>query len=118
MSPIDEYLSRLSEDQRAALQAMREVVHAAAPEAEECVSYQVPAFRLEGKVLVGFGAAKGHCVFYPMSGSTIEDFKERLAGYETTKGSVKFPADRPLPPDLIRAMVVARIAENKRLSKS
>jgi uncharacterized protein YdhG (YjbR/CyaY superfamily) len=115
---IDDYLSRLPEEQRAALQAVREIVHAEAPGAEECISYQVPAFRLDGKVLVGFGAGKGHCTFFPMSGSTVADFKERLVGYETTKGSVKFPVDRPLPPDLIRAMIAARMAENQRNAKS
>lgn len=114
MTPFDEYLSRLPEEQQAALQALREVIHAAAPGAVECISYQLPAFRLDGKVLVGLGAGKGHCAFYPMSGSTVAEFRARLAGYETTKGSVKFKADQPLPPDLIRAMVAARIAENKR----
>jgi uncharacterized protein YdhG (YjbR/CyaY superfamily) len=118
LNPIDDYLSRLPEEQRAALQAVREIVRAAAPGAEECISYQVPAFRLDGNVLVGFGARKGRCIFFPMSGSTVADFKERLAGYETTKGSVKFNADRPLPPDLIEAMVAARMAENRRVSKS
>jgi uncharacterized protein YdhG (YjbR/CyaY superfamily) len=117
MSPIDDYLSRLPEEQRGALQAVREIVRGAAPGVEECISYQVPAFRLDGKVLVGFGAGKVHCAFYPMSGSTVADFKDRLTGYETTKGSVKFKAEQPLGPDLIKAMVAARIAENRQPAK-
>ena len=67
---IDEYLALVSEDKRAALQALREIIHAAAPDAEECISYQMPAFRLNG-MLVGFAAAKAHCALYAWNGSTV-----------------------------------------------
>lgn len=109
---IDEYLAALSDDQRAALEKIRKTIRAAAPGAEECISYQLPAFRLDGKVLVGFGATSKHCAFYLMSGSTVEAHKDELAGYDTSKGTIRFQADKPLPATLVRKLVRARIVEN------
>jgi len=110
---IDDYLAGLSEDQRAALAKVRRAIRAAAPRAEECFSYGLPAFRLDGKVLVGFGATARHCAFYPMSGTTVAAHRAELAGYATTKGSIRFQPDAPLPAALIRKLVAARIAENR-----
>lgn len=109
---IDEYLAALSDDKRAALEKIRKAIKAAAPGAEECISYQLPAFRLDGKVLVGFGATSKHCALYLMSGSTVEAHKDELAGYDTSKGTIRFPADKPLPATLVRKLVRARIVEN------
>ena len=109
---IDEYLARLGADKRGALEKVRKAIKAAAPRAEECFSYGMPAFRLNGKVLVGFGAAANHCAFYPMSGTTVAKHQSDLAGYDTTKGSIRFQPDRVLPAALIRRLVKARIAEN------
>lgn len=111
---IDAYLAGLSDVQRAALEAIRRAVQAAAPTAEECITYGVPAFRLDGKVLVGFGATARACVFYPMSGSTIAAHRQQLAGFKTTKGSVHFPPEAPIKPALIKVLTRARIAENQR----
>lgn len=108
---IDEYLAALSDDKRAALEKLRKTIRAAAPSAEECISYQVPAFRHDG-VLVAFGATAKHCAFYLMSGSTAEAHKDELAGYDTSKGTIRFQADRPLPVALVRKLVKARLAEN------
>lgn len=108
---IDEYLADLSDDQRAALERLRKTIRAAAPKAEECISYGRPAFRLDGRGLVAFGAAASHCAFYPMSGSTVEAHKKELKGYDTSKGTIRFPADKPLPATLVRKLVKARIAE-------
>jgi len=108
---IDEYLATLSPDKRAALQKLRKTIKGAAPKAEECISYQIPAFRQNG-MLVGFGAATNHCAFYLMSGSTVEAHKDELEGYDTSKGTIRFPADRPLPVALVRKLVKARIEEN------
>jgi uncharacterized protein YdhG (YjbR/CyaY superfamily) len=83
-----------------------------APRAEECISYQLPAFRLNGKPLVAFGATANHCAFCPMSGTTLEVHKAELKGYETSKGIIRFHADNPLPAMLVRTLVKARIAEN------
>jgi uncharacterized protein YdhG (YjbR/CyaY superfamily) len=109
---IDEYLAPLSADKRAALQKLRETIRAIVPNAQECISYQLPAFRLDGRVLVGFGAGANHCALYPWSGRTVAAHKDALAGYDTSKGTIRFAADRPLPAALVRMIVKARIAEN------
>lgn len=109
---IDEYLAALPDDKRAALEKLRKTIRAAAPEAEECISYSLPAFRLDGKVLVGFGASASHCAFYPMSGSTVAAHADELSAYETSKGTIRFQASEPLPAPLVRKLVKARIAEN------
>jgi uncharacterized protein YdhG (YjbR/CyaY superfamily) len=109
---IDEYLEALSEDKRAALEKLRKSIRAAAPEAEECISYQLPAFRFEGKMLVAFGASANHCAFYPMSSSTVAAHKDELEGYDVSKGTIRFQPENPLPAKLVRKLVRSRIAEN------
>jgi len=84
------------------------------PKAEECISYGLAAFRLEGRPLVYFGAGKNHCAFYPGSGTTVADHKDELKDYETTKGSIHFQPDNTLPATLVRKLVKARIAENEK----
>jgi uncharacterized protein YdhG (YjbR/CyaY superfamily) len=110
---VDDYLAGLSPDKRAALEKLRKAIKAAVPTAEECISYRLPAFRLAGRPLVAFGATGSHCAFYPMSSTIVERFKEELAGYSTSKGTIRFQPDRPLPATLVRKLVKARIAENK-----
>lgn len=109
---IDEYLAAVSDDQRAVLEKLRQTIRAAAPKAEECISYGLAAFRLNGKPLVGFGATAKHCGFYPMSGSTVAAFQDELKNFDTSKGTIRFPAAKPLPTALVRKLVKARIAEN------
>ena len=109
---IDEYLAALSGDKRAALQRLRKTIRAAAPKAEECISYQLAAFRQNG-MLVAFGATENHCSFYLMSSSTVAAHKEELKGYDTSKGTIRFQPDKPLPAALVRKLVKARIAENE-----
>ena len=106
---VDAYLARLSSDKRAALETLRKQIRAAVPDAEECISYQMPAFRLDGKMLVSYAAGKNHCAFYP--GAVLQDFKDDLSTYETRKGTIRFQADRPLPATLVRKLVKARIAK-------
>jgi len=108
---IDEYLAGLSAETRAALQKVRRAVHAAAPGAEECISYGMPAFRLNRKLIAAFKAATNRCSFHPMSGETVATLKADLAGYETSKGTIKFSARAGLPAVLVRKLVKARIAE-------
>ena len=103
---IDGYLAALTREKRAALQKLRRSIRAAAPRAEECISYGIPAFRLDGKLLVWFAAAAHHCSFFP--GAVIEDFEKELAGYDTSKGTVRFSPDAPLPAGLVRTLVKAR----------
>jgi len=105
---IDEYLAPLPADKRAALQWLRRQIKAAAPGAEECISYGIPGFRLDGKLLVHFGAATKHCAFY--AGTVIEDYSRELAAYDTSKGTIRFPPDDPLPAALVRKLVKAQIA--------
>jgi len=110
---IDEYLAAVTVDQRAALAKVRRAIKAAAPQAEEGISYGLAAFRLGGKPLVAFGASTNHCAFYPMSGNTVASLRDELKDYETSKGTIRFAADKPLPAALVRKLVKARIAENE-----
>ena len=112
---IDQYLATLPKDKRDALAKLRAAIKAAAPSATEGISYQVPVFKLDGKPLVGFGAATAHCTFFLMS--TSKEMRARLAalkGYKLGGGSIQFTADKPLPATLVRTLVKARIAENKK----
>ena len=109
---IDEYLAGVRADQRAALETLRQTIRAVAPTAEECISYGLAAFRLNGRPLVAFGASANHCAFYPMNSTTVEAFQKQLKGFETSKGTIRFQADNPLPAALVRKLVKARIAEN------
>jgi uncharacterized protein YdhG (YjbR/CyaY superfamily) len=111
---VDDYLATvLDADKRAALQKLRQTIKSAAPKAEECISYQIPAFRLNG-MLVGYGATRNHCAFYLMSASTVETYKNDLKEYDTSKGTIRFQPDSPLPAALVRKLVKARIVENSR----
>jgi uncharacterized protein YdhG (YjbR/CyaY superfamily) len=109
---IDEYLAVLSDDKRAALEKLRKDILAAAPAAEECISYGMPAFRHEGRMLAWFGAATRHCAFYP-GAAPIEACKDALRTYETSKGTIRFPPGEPLPSALVRKLVKARMAEKR-----
>ncbi len=104
---IDEYLTPLRPDQRAAVQRLRRLIHAGAPGATECISYKIPAFRLHGKGLIWFGAAARHSAIYGVS----ESYPGEFAGYDTSgKGTLRFPLGAPLPAALIRKLVKTRIA--------
>jgi uncharacterized protein YdhG (YjbR/CyaY superfamily) len=106
----DEYLSKVPADQRSALDKLRKEIKAAAPKADECISYGIPGFRLNGRLLVSYGATAKHCAFYP--GSIVRQFKNELEDYDTTgKGTIRFSPDKPLPTTLVAKIVKARIAE-------
>ena len=107
----DEYLAALSDDKRTALEQLRRTIKAAAPKAQECISYQLAAFRQDG-MLVAYGATGNHCAFYLMSGSTLDGLQSELKNYDTSKGTIRFQADKPLPVTLVRKLVKARVAEN------
>ncbi len=109
---VDEYLSDVPDESRAALEKLRKTIRSAAPQAEEGISYGVPTFKHLGG-LVGFGAAKTHCGFYVMSPAVMEAHKDELGAYDTSKGSIRFPFNKPLPAALVRKLVKARIAENE-----
>jgi uncharacterized protein YdhG (YjbR/CyaY superfamily) len=106
---IDEYFAALSQDKRAALQRLRKIIRAAAPGVEERISYQLPAFRLDGQWLMWLGAAANHCAIYGVVGT----LKDELEDYDTSsKGTIRFQADNPLPATFVRKLVRARIAQN------
>jgi uncharacterized protein YdhG (YjbR/CyaY superfamily) len=108
---IDEYLAPIDADKRAALQKLRKTIRSAAPGVEECISYGMPGFRYDGRMLVWFGAAASHCAFYP--GGVVPAYEKELKDFETSKGTIRFQPDHPLPPALIRKIVKDRIASNK-----
>ena len=114
---VDDYLAKLPEDKRAVLEQLRKTIKTATPEATETISYQIPTFKHQGRMLVGFGASKDHCTFFLMSTSVMAAFKDDLKEYKLGKGSVQFQADKPLPAELVRKLVKARITENLALSK-
>lgn len=115
---IDEYLALVSEEKkRAALEKLRTQIKTIVPDAEECISYQLPAFRLNGRALVGFGTAQKHCAFYPWSGSTVKEFSDELKGFDTSKGTIRFQPDKPLPVTLLRKIIKARLVENENRTK-
>jgi uncharacterized protein YdhG (YjbR/CyaY superfamily) len=109
---MDEYFAGLSDQNRVVLGKLRQAIKAVAPGSEECISYGLAAFRLDGHPLVAFGGWVNHCAFYPMSAATLKAHQDELERFETSKGTIRFAADKPLPAALVRKLVKARIAEN------
>ncbi|QDU30611.1 hypothetical protein ETAA8_57570 [Anatilimnocola aggregata] len=108
---VDEYLASVSSPQREALEKLGRSIRLAAPQAEECISYGVPAFKQNG-MLASFGAAAKHCSFYVMSSSILASFQKELAGYDTSTGTIRFTAEKPLPASLVKKIIRARLAAN------
>lgn len=108
---IDAYLAPLSEPERHTLSQLRTDIRALLPEAEECISYGMPAFRVQGKVVAGFAAFKNHLSYVPHSGSVLPALAEDLAGYTMTKSSLHFPPDQPLPLALVRKLISVRLRQ-------
>ena len=108
---IDTYLASIPVDARNALEDLRKLIRAAAPEAEEGYFYGVPAFKLHGKPLVCFAAYKKHCGFYPLSPDVLQRFSSELDDYETAEATIRFQPERPLPAELVKKIVKARIEE-------
>jgi uncharacterized protein YdhG (YjbR/CyaY superfamily) len=109
---IDEYLATVPNEARAALERLRQTIKAAAPEAEETISYRIPTFKQNG-MLVGFAAAKDHCTFHVMSTEAIRKHADELEGYQLGKGSIRFKPSEPLSTALVKKLVSTRIAENE-----
>jgi len=109
----DEYLAAVPEPARSTLTRIRAVIRSAVPpEATEVISYRIPTFRYKGP-LVGFAAFPNHCSFFPMSSSVLERFENDLQGLQTSKGTIRFPVDKPLSAALVKKVVKARIAQNE-----
>lgn len=109
---MDEYLAHVNPDQRIALQKLRRTIRAVAPKAEECIRYGIPAFRLNGRSLVFFGAWANHCAFYPGSSVTLKKFQRALKEFQASKGTIRFASHKPLPSGLVKKLVKARMVEN------
>ena len=111
---IDEYLAALPTDQREALESLRQTIKAILPNAEECISYAMPAFRVDGTVIAGFLATSKGCSYYPFSGRTLSTLEADVASYGQTKGALHFYPEQPLPTALVRKLLTARLAETVR----
>jgi uncharacterized protein YdhG (YjbR/CyaY superfamily) len=114
---VEAYLAACPEDSRAALEHLRALIKAAAPEATETISYQMPAFRAHGRMLVWMGAFRDHCSLFPGSMALIAAHKDELAGYRVAKGTIQFRPDKPLPAAVVEKIVKARLAENAARSR-
>ena len=108
---IDDYLDTLEEPKRTTLAQLREIIMAIVPDAEECISYGMPAFKLRGKTIAGFAAFKNHLSYLPHSGSVIPQLAKETERYTSTKGSLHFPIDKPLPRTLVKKLIAVRMAE-------
>lgn len=109
---IDAYLATVSGDKRRALDELRALLRSLLPKAEECISYGLPAFRVNGTVLAGFKATAKGCSYYPFSGQTLATLATELEGYSKTSGALHFTPDKPLPRALVRKLLAARAAED------
>ena len=114
---VDNYLSRLPDEQRAALEKIRQTIKSFVPDAIEVISYQVPTFKYQGRMLVSYAAFKEHCSFFP-GAAPIEAHRDELKSYQTSKGTIQFPASKPLPGALVKKLVKTRLEENERRRKS
>jgi uncharacterized protein YdhG (YjbR/CyaY superfamily) len=108
---VDRYLSDLEEPKRGTLESLRRTILEILPDAEQVISYGVPAFRVRGKTVSGFAAFKRHLAYLPFSGSVFQALAGELEGYEMTKGSLHFPIDQPLPKPLVKKLIATRLAE-------
>jgi uncharacterized protein YdhG (YjbR/CyaY superfamily) len=111
VTEVDAYLAALEEPKRSTLEALRRTILEVAPDAEQVISYRVPAFKVGGKTIAGFAAFKNHLSYLPFSGSVIPRLADELTGYSGTKSALHFPVDEPLPKPLVRKLIAARLEE-------
>nr|WP_314834868.1 DUF1801 domain-containing protein [uncultured Flavobacterium sp.] len=108
---VDQYLAQLPEDQRAALEKLRQTIKKLVPEVEEFISYKMPAYRYHG-MLCGFAAFKKHCSYFPWDSKTVEDFKTELKDFKTSAGTIQFTPEKPIPDTLLKKILQARVKAN------
>ena len=114
---VDEYLRGIEEPKRSTLETMRRIILEIVPDAEQLLSYRVPAFRVQGKTIAGFAAFKDHLSYLPFSGSVLPQLADELTGYTMTKSALHFPVDRPLPKALVKKLIRMRLEEDARHSR-
>jgi uncharacterized protein YdhG (YjbR/CyaY superfamily) len=112
VAEVNAYLAAVPAESRTALEKLRETIKAVAPKAAEVISYQIPTFKLNGRMLVSYAAFKNHCSFFP-GAAAIKAYETELSAYPTSKGTVRFHANKPLPATLVRKLVKLRIGENE-----
>jgi len=108
---VEAYIAALEEPKQATLRALRTTIEEIVPDAQACISYGMPAYRLRGKVIAGFAAFKNHLSYLPHSGSVLPELRDELAGYEMTKGSLHFPVDTPLPREIVEKLIAVRVRQ-------
>jgi uncharacterized protein YdhG (YjbR/CyaY superfamily) len=108
---IDAYLDNVPEPQKSTLQSLRKILQTVLPNAEQCITYGVPTFKVDGRSIAGFASYKNHCSYFPMSGSTLTTLKDDVAKYVTSRGTLRFDVDRCLPTMLIKKLIKVRIEE-------
>jgi uncharacterized protein YdhG (YjbR/CyaY superfamily) len=114
---VDEYLVTVDGPKRATLQALRRTILTIVPEAEQVISYRVPAFRVHGKIVAGFAAFKDHLSYLPFSGSVLDQLEDELREYTMTKSALHFQVDQPLPADLVAKLIAARLDQISQASR-
>jgi uncharacterized protein YdhG (YjbR/CyaY superfamily) len=115
-SEVEDYLADVSPEARATLEKLRQTIKAVAPSAVEVISYQIPTFKLNGRMLVSYAAFKNHCSFFP-GAAPIKAHEDELKSYQTSKGTIRFATSKPLPPALVKKLVRTRIKENEARAK-
>jgi uncharacterized protein YdhG (YjbR/CyaY superfamily) len=113
---VDNYLADVPLEARATLEQLRQTIKAVVPSAVEVISYQIPTFKLDGRMLVSYAAFKDHCSFFP-GAAPIKAHQDELKSYQTSKGTIRFPISKPLPATLVRKLVKTRIKENEARAK-
>ncbi|MGA3218671.1 MAG: DUF1801 domain-containing protein [Acidimicrobiales bacterium] len=108
---VDEYLDRLDEPKRSTLSRLRRDILSVVPDAEQCISYTVPGFKVAGKTIAGFAAFKNHLSYLPHSGSVFPELAEELTGYRKSSGALRFPIDQPLSPELVEKLIAVRLRQ-------
>jgi len=115
-SEVDDYLAEVPSEARATLEKLRKTIKAVVPGAVEIISYQIPTFKLNGRMLVSYAAFKDHCSFFP-GAAPIKAHEDELKSYKTSKGTIRFPTSKPLPTTLVKKLVRTRIKENEARAK-
>ena len=113
---VDNYLAEVPTEARATLEKLRQTIKAVVPGAVEVISYQIPTFKLDGRMLVSYAAFKNHCSFFP-GAAPIKAHEDELKSYQTSKGTIRFPTSKPLPATLVRKLVKTRIKANEARAK-
>ena len=111
---VDEYLRRIEEPKRSTLEALRRTILEIVPDAEQVISYRVPAIRIDGETVAGFAAFRDHLSYLPFSGSVLSELADELEGYTMTKSALHFPVDRPLPKALVKKLIAVRLGKDPR----